>query len=281
MPIIRSAPIRLRILSAAALAILAAGCDDDPTGLSGPRGRSVFAVDESNALVVFGAMRPDQAESRGTITGLQAGEAVVGIDFRPVDGRLYAIGSSNRVYVVDTVTAAATAVGAAAFTPALAGTAYGVDFNPVPDRIRTHSDGEQNLRLHPGTGALAATDGVLAYAAGDAGAGSNPAIVATAYTNSVAGATTTTLFAIDAARDVLVTLANPNDGVMTTVGALGVSTAEFAGFDIAGNDGSAYAALSTGGSRSTLYTINVATGAATRVGTVDHERRLRGIAIAP
>lgn len=281
MPSARIAPNRLRVLLAAVLLTGTAACEEDSTGPSGPRGRSVFAVDESNALVVFGAMRPDQAETVGTITGLQSGESVIGIDFRPVDGRLYAVGSSSRIYVVDTATAAATVVAATAFTPALAGAAYGVDFNPVPDRIRTHSDAEQNLRLHPGTGAVGGVDGTLAYMAGDAGAGSNPSIAATAYTNSVAGATTTTLFAIDAARDVLVTLANPNDGMMRTVGALGVATTELAGFDIAGNDGSAYATLTTSGSRSTLYTIDLTTGAATRVGDVDHDRRLRGIAIAP
>jgi len=271
-------PVRLLL---PALAVFALACEGDPTGLSGPPGRTIFAVDESNVLVAFGAMRPDQADARGTITGLQSGEAIVGIDFRPADGKLYAVGSSSRVYMIDTVTAAATAVGTAAFTPALAGTAFGVDFNPVPDRIRTHSDTEQNLRLHPGTGALGAVDGVLAYAAGDAGAGSNPVIAGTAYTNSVAGATTTTLFAIDAARDVLVTLAAPNDGMMRTVGALGAATSEWVGFDIAGNDGSAYATLSTSDSGSALYTVNLTTGAATRVGTVDHGRRLRGIAIAP
>lgn len=276
----RIAPIRLRVLLAAALVVGTAACDEDPTGLSGPRGRSIFAVDESNALVVFGAMRPDQAESVGTITGLQSGEAIVGIDFRPVDGRLYAVGSSSRIYVVDTATAAATVVQGTAFTPTLSGAAFGVDFNPVPDRIRTHSDAEQNLRLHPVTGSVGAVDSTLAYATGDAGAGTNPSVVATAYTNSVAGATTTTLFAIDAARDVLVTLAAPNDGMMRTVGALGVNTSELAGFDIAGNDGAAYATLTTSGSRSALYTINTTTGAATLVGNVDHNRRLRGIAIA-
>lgn len=281
MPVRRDPRITRRPLLAAAALAAFAGCDSDPTGLSGPAGRTIYAVDESNVLVAFGAMRPDLAEDRGTITGLQSGESVVGIDFRPADGRLYAVGSTSRVYVVDTATAAATVVAAAPFTPSLAGAAFGVDFNPVPDRIRTHSDTEQNLRLHPGTGAVGGVDVALAYAPGDAGAGTNPVIAGTAYTNSIAGATTTTLFAIDAARDVLVTLPSPNDGVMSTVGTLGVTTSEHVGFDIAGSDGSAYATLSTGGSRSTLYMVNLASGAATRVGTVDHGRRLRGIAITP
>jgi hypothetical protein len=266
----------------AATAVLAAACDDDATGPSGPFGRAIYAVDDANTLIRFGSTRPDQV-ARAAITGMQPGETVVGIDFRAVDRRLYAVGSSSRIYTVDTVTAVATPVGSAAFTPALNGAAFGVDFNPVPDRVRVHTDAEQNLRLNQLTGAVAATDGALAYAAGDAGAGTNPAIAGTAYTNSVAPApATTVLFAIDSGRDVLVTLPNPNDGQMRTVGPLGVATTDRVGFDIVGSDGSAFATLTeAGASRSRLYTINTTTGAATLVGTVGHGSPLRGIAVAP
>ena len=273
---VRRAAARVAFVCAAAL--LTAGCDDDPTGPTALEGRRVYGVDARNNLVLFGSASVGTARSRA-ITGLQAGERVLGIDFRPVDGKLYALGGSSRVYVVDTATAAATVVGGAAFTPALAGTVFGWDFNPVPDRIRSHGALGQNLRLNPATGAVAATDGALVYAAGDAGTGT-PRIAATAYTNSVAGATTTTLFAIDAARDVLVTLPSPNDGQVRTVGALGVDAGDDAGLDVFPNDGVAYAALTVGG-RTSLYTVNLTTGAATRVGDVRGTGALRGIAVAP
>ncbi|GAB2991992.1 hypothetical protein GCM10027184_52610 [Saccharothrix stipae] len=61
------------------------------------------------------------------------------------------------------------------------------------DRIRLVTSKGQNLRLHPDTGAVAATDGVLAHVDG----GSAPRVAAAGYTNSVAGATSTTLYAID------------------------------------------------------------------------------------
>ena len=194
---------------------------------------------------------------------------------------LYALGSTSRIYVIDTLTAAATQVGAATFTPALAGITFGFDFNPVPDRIRVHSDADQDLRLHPVTGAVAGVDSVLSYPTGDANAGNNPNISGTAYTNSVAGATTTVLYAIDSNRDILVTLPVPNNGKLTTVGALGVNTSEFVGFDITGDTGVAYASLTTGASGSSLYTINLATGATTLIGNVDNSSPLRGLAVAP
>ena len=109
--------------------------------------------------------------------------------------------------------------------PPLAGASFGFDFNPTVDRIRLTSDARQNLRLNPDTGATAAVDGALTYAAGDPGAASTPRIVGSAYTNSVAGATTTQLFDLDAGRDALVLQNPPNNGTLVTVGSLGSTSA--------------------------------------------------------
>ena len=261
------------------------GCEDDDKMMN-PQpqpsiGRSVFAVDAGNNLIRFGAQSPNVVTRRVAISGLQNGEVIVGVDFRPVDKKLYALGSTSRVYTLDTLTATATLVGITTFTPALNGNSFGFDFNPVPDRIRVHSDTEQDLRLNPLTGGLAAVDSLLAYNAGDANFGVNPNITGTAYTNSVAGATTTVLYAIDSNRDILVTLPSPNNGKMTTVGTLGPNTTEFVGFDIAGDTGVAYATLTLGGAGSSFYTINLTSGAATLVGNIDNSAALRGLAVAP
>lgn len=310
----RRAPRRLALLVLLAMSTTLMACEGDvgpagptgstgptgpqgpvgPTGPTGPQGppgssvgRVIYGVDDANMLVAFGSQRPDVIIRRIAITGLEAAEQIVGVDFRAVDGRLYGIGSGSRIYTIDTTTAVATlaASAAAPFTPALSGTLFGVDFNPVPDRFRVHSDAEQNLRLNQLTGALAAVDGTLAYALGDPGVGTNPTITGTAYTNNVVGATTTVLYAIDSNRDVLVTLANPNDGVLTTVGALNVNTNGFVGFDIAGNNGSAFVTLTSGagaaGTGSTLYQVNLSTGALFAVGNVSGVSPLRSIAIAP
>lgn len=288
-------PLRIAATCALlALTVAACGDDDDADDLTGPgqgvtRGASIFGVDAQNTLVVFGRGNPTRGAVRSTaITGLASGETVVGIDFRAsaaatADRGLYAVTSASRIYMIDTTSGAATAIGSAAFTPAVSGAAFGVDFNPMVDRVRLHSDTEQNLRLNQLTGAVAATDTPLAYATGDAGAGQNPMIAGTAYTNSVAGAASTELFAIDAERDQLVFLATPNGGSLATRGPLGVNTTTAVGFDIVGSgSGTAYATLTPSGtSRSRLFTINLATGAATAVGDVNFGRPLVGIAVAP
>ncbi len=250
----------------------------------------IYGVNTSNQLVSFMSNNPATVKSVA-ITGVQAGERVVGIDFRPKDGRLYAITSQSRIYQLNPTTGAATAVGSGSFAPALAGSAFGMDFNPLPDRIRTHSDADQNLRLHPDTGAAvdadANVDGTqpdanLSYVAGDVAAGQNPNLVGTAYTNSVVGATITTLYAIDSARDTMVTLASPNNGQIATVGELGIATTDAVGFDIAPLGNIAYATLTeTQSGPSSLYTLNLMTGKATLVARVGSAAPLVGIAIAP
>ena len=300
-------PRLLRALAGAfCLVATLAACDDDDDdnddltgpGASVPAGRTIFGVDASNNLVAFGAQNPTTTAARRiAITGLGTGETVVGIDFRstaPVtaaaDRKLYGTTTASRVVTIDTVSGAATPLGTAPFTPALIGTAFGFDFNPVADRIRLHgSDQEQNLRVNQLTGvANSPVDTVLAYAMGDANVGQNPNVVGAAYTNSVAGATTTELFAIDSDKDVLVFLASPNSGRLSTRGALGVNTTQDVGFDVFGpgaagtTTAQAFATLTTvGQSRSKLYTVNLTNGQATLVGDVNYSRPLVGIAVTP
>ena len=213
------------------------------------------------------------------ITGLQAGETILGIDYRPANHVLYGLGSASRLYSLDPTTGAATQIGSAgAFT--LSGTAFGFDFNPTVDRIRVTSTTTQNLRLNPNDGTLAATDSALAYAAGDPNVGATPRIVGSAYTNNFSGATTTTLYDIDSNLDILATQIPPNNGVLNTVGALGFNTSDLVGFDISGLTGTAFASLTApGAATSSLFTVNLATGAGTLVGTIGASVALLDIAV--
>ena len=266
---------RTRMLLLATLLLCAAGLGRAATA---DAAELFYGVDTENRLVSFNSDAPN-AITRTSFTGLPAGEQIVGLDQRPANKQLLALSSASRLYRIDAATGAATAVGAAPFTPALAGTSFGFDFNPTVDRIRITSEARQNLRAHPDTGAIAFVDGVLTYAAGDAGAASTPRVVGSAYTNSVAGATTTTLFNVDAGRDFLTIQNPPNAGTLVSVGALGVDAGDNAGFDISSVDGVAYAALQVSPSVSSgLYRINLTTGAATLAGRIGGGTALRALA---
>ena len=222
-------------------------------GLAIPTTAVAYAVDNSNNLQIFNLATPGTPVSK-PITGLQAGENILGIDMRPATGQLYALGSTSRLYAINMSSGAATAAGVGPFATLLVGTAFGFDFNPTVDRIRVVSNTGQNIRLNPNDGTLAATDAVLNPGV--------PAVSAAAYTNSFPGATATMLFDIDPSTDKLYMQNPPNNGTLVEVGPLGIDVTADNGFDIGGTSNKAYA-LVTVGSTTKIYSINLTTGAAT------------------
>jgi uncharacterized surface protein with fasciclin (FAS1) repeats len=205
-----------------------------------PRGTlgTVYAITDANELATFPA--DDHTSVTVTpITGLAEGP-LVGIDVRPATGAVFALSNDGVVYTINPSDATATAVGPA-IDPTLEAAAFGFDFNPTVDRIRVGISTGQNLRLNPETGAIGMNpdtgeptiDGLLLFADGDPNVDTTPRVVGAAYTNSVAGATETQLFVIDAATGSLALQNPPNDGVLNTVGDLGVDLSDAASFDIA------------------------------------------------
>jgi hypothetical protein len=250
-----------------------------PTQLAG----DVFALTETNKLVSFNPATPQKVCTSATFTGQQAGENIVGIDVRPADAALYALGSTGRVYTVDTASATLTlkstlaaAIGDVT-TPyaGLVGTEFGVDFNPGNDVLRVVSDTGQNFRANVDNGAT--TTDVAVNPIG-------PVIGEAAYSNSFVGAGTAFYYTIDSVSDTLQVLGRPSgnaiNGDMQAIGTLGVGdVSSTAGFDIFGTNNQGLAALNiAGATTSDLFTINLGTGAATRIDTVGGGERVRGLA---
>lgn len=148
----------------------------------------IYLLDTSGTLSRRNADLPLLASHRVKVHGLNSRDRLVGIDVCPATGQLYALGRSGQLYLVQPSTGRATAVGKASV--GIGQDAVGFDFNPTVDRIRVVTSAGRNLRLHPDTGAVTATDGTLVYAAGS----TTPNVAAAGYTNSVAGATTTGLY---------------------------------------------------------------------------------------
>ncbi len=214
-----------------------------------PTNPVAYAVSLNNELMVFNPFAPTPVVK--AITGLQTNESVVGIDFRPANGQLYALGSTSRLYTINTSSGAAAVVGGV-FSTALSGTAFGFDFNPTVDRIRVVSNTGQNLRLNPNDGTIAAVDGALTAA--------NNTITGAAYTNNFAGATTTVLYDINSQNGRLYRQDPPNDGTLVEVGSLGITIDAANGFDIGGSSNTGYAIFTVGGT-TRLYAINLQNGA--------------------
>lgn len=259
---------------------------------------SVAYVLSNNSLIAFDTTNPDQTSNALAIAGLASGENLVGIDFRPQNGMLYGLSSNGaggvQLYAISIQTGVATAIGTtgsfvdAVGNPiAIAGN-VGFDFNPTVDRIRVVTDSGLNFRINPNTGAF--IDGDLGGSAGSV-AGLNPdgainggttTVDGAAYTNNAPNVTATTQYALDAANNTLFIQNPPNSGTTTnplTV-TLNGATLDFtavngfdtpAGVNVAASGtaatGKALAALTVSGVTS-LYAIELSTGAATLVGSI-------------
>jgi hypothetical protein len=229
---------------------------------------SLVGLAEDNTLVLFDSDSPSSTTSV-QVSGIEG--TLLGIDRRPANNLIYGLTSADNLYTINPFTGAASFVSKLS-VPFDGGRISGVDFNPVPDRLRVIGGNDQSFRINVDNGVVI-VDGSLNP--GD------PNVTAVAYTNADNDpATGTTLYDIDYVSDTLLIQNPPNNGTLVPVGSLGVDIDALAGFDIFTSNGvnTAFAALtpaSTTGAN--LYTINLTTGAATSVGAIGGGKRLIGL----
>lgn len=282
------------VLAIAAICSLGiAGCNDDDDFVSNPTPTTptpmvtgdLIALTEAGQIVSVNRDAPSALISTQMVSGLQANDSLVGIDYRPADGQLYAVGALGNIYTVDPSTGVATlksslmntdltaAFGGITGNPSL----MSVDFNPVADRLRVVGNDGQNLRINVDTGATI-IDGTV-------NGGTNPMVTSVAYTNSFAGTGSTRMFNIDISQDRLYQQ-DANVGTLLTSAPLGVNAMGSSGFDIDGINNMGYAALKVGNSLQ-LHSIDLAaigtdTDAAMKIGDLPATLMdLRGIALKP
>jgi Ca2+-binding RTX toxin-like protein len=259
------------------------GSGDDV--LQGDGELRLLGLTDRNAIVTFDPSQPSLAQT-ATISGIDG--TLISIDVRPADGLLYGLTDTNKLYIINPTTGGTTFISTLSPISFTAAQQSGVDFNPVPDRLRLVGSNEQNLRVNVDNGAVAdfdpntpgvQPDQTLAYAPGDRNFGQNPNITGAAYTNSFAPSPDsnrrTTLYEIDSNLDVLVRQGglnfpdnppSPNTGQLFTVGGLGVDFAPTAGFDIYSPAGGINVAYAVSGAA--LFRVDLNTGVATRLGSV-------------
>jgi hypothetical protein len=141
--------------------------DPDPT-VPGPEpepapvpvGNVVYAVDLKNNLLVFGTESFDVLSGQARITGLPILNRVIGIVYRPSDGKLYGVGNDSRVYIIDPSTAVATPVSDQSFEPGIVEffeIHFAMALEPNGDRVRlisTEGGGNWSISLDDGTATM-------------------------------------------------------------------------------------------------------------------------------
>jgi ribosomal protein L24E len=235
--------------------------------LKGHTGVGVTATTGTKAkVVVFDTENPGSATVLREVE-LGGPAPVVGVDFRPgtLDAYLLVQTSGTTLALVKSdIAGNTTTIGTVTLTTAAS--AFGMDFNPVVDRIRLITNAGESYRINPDT---AETTKDTNVPAGMGGA---------AYTNPVKGATVTTLFDINYANDTLFRQGgvdgadpSPNSGTVTSIGALGENLSLNFGFDIAKSGTALVAGQLEGSTSSVLLAINLATGDATNLGRLDSD----------
>lgn len=215
-----------------------------------PTNPVAYAVGTSNQLYIFDPTLTTPTIYTKTITGLQSGETIYGIDMRPMNGVLYAMGSSNRLYTINIGTGAVTSIGIISTT--LNGTSFGFDFNPLTDMIRVVSNTGQNLRINP-VNAIATVDtGISPVSA---------TLSAAAFSYNFRLASSTALYVIDHTADKLYRQ-DPNTGILTAIGDLGINVEAANGFDTVYAGSDMALVIFTVGSVNRCYQIDLTTGTA-------------------
>lgn len=248
------------MIKAPRLAPLAAAVVATAAAAAPASAKTVAALVDGSTLAIVDAVAKKAVSS----VKLDGGASLVGIDVRPADKQLYGLTTTGDVVVIDWKTGKWTKKSTLS-EKLPAGALFAVDFNPAADRLRVIGSDGTSLRINVDDGKTI-VDGRLRFADTDAMKGQSAKVAAAAYTNSVAGTKETALYDIDWNSGALLKQAPPNDGILNTVGKLGVTLDGAAAFDIAPEgDGKNTAWLMAG---KTLYSVDLATGAAKSAGDV-------------
>lgn len=309
-------PMQLSALVALSIGI--ASCDENDPRLSADS--NLLAITQATSgtqeLIAFGRQSPGTITQKTLVTGLASGDSIIGLDVRPADNILIILtrnSTTAKLYTVNPSSGVATSIctlvsGATGMSTSVALGAsdnYGADFNPTAlggNALRVVSSAGQNLRVETRPGmtlgmnvagaseCATSVDGSLNTVAAGAST-TRTGISAAAYTNSVAGATATTLYYIDADEaaptttigDRLAISTDPNGGLVGNVGGpLGPDISGINGFEIGGADNIVSLAAQIGSATvSTLFSVNLATGLATELGTIGGGVAVTGLTSKP
>jgi hypothetical protein len=249
---------------------------DDPAASS-----TLVALTDDGHLLTFGSAAPRTISKDVAITGLAKGDTLRAIAFDP-HGTLYGV-SFMHWYLIHPTGVATLKTGPNLNLFSEGGT-LGASFDPVTSRLRVIDDLGDNKLIDLATGVPDSFESPT-FVPGDVNHNFGCFLAAIAYTNEFSGAGSSTLYGEDVnPSPILVTLGgpngdpSPNGGEAHTVAALQPISA----FTIGGAGNTAYAVGADNISgRTALYTVDLTTGAETRVGHFGSDATIVSLAVVP
>lgn len=242
----------------------------------------------ANRLFTVDAAAPGVFLSNMAITGLNPGEQLLGIDLRPANLQLYGLatnGATSRLLLINSQTGVATSVGSGFTSPQIpVSTFCGLGFAPATDMLHVSCfAGRQNFFINPTTGIVSIFN-PFTFRQGDPHVGANPLVDEFAYAGDVAGVQVNTVYGIDDGTATFLSIGSPTDvppfssGQLTTVGQLNIGVLNQSG-DMVVNRNDPSKVFATFNNK--LFSVNVATGQGTLVGTFPAGSQIDGLALAP
>lgn len=213
----------------------------------------LFYATAGNVLYTYNTKSVRTPSASIRIDGLESSEQILSIDFRPATGELYALSSSSKIYILNVQTGRVRAVSTVAFTPKLESANARINFDPTTDMIRLITDRGQNLRIDPITAQVSKAESNIVTN-----------ISGISYSNNIAGATATTMYALDAKAGKLYKQDASSATALQEVGSLGVAF-DMASLEIAPS-GLQAVIIGKNGSSSSMYEVNLTDGKAILTG---------------
>lgn len=246
--------IRVLALTGTLVALISAATEAQSDGL-------IIGLVDNKSLV---SIDPSTRKASGPVTIKGTDTRIAGFDVRPADGLLYGIASNGEIYTLDIKSGQAQKRSklSAPWPPGVTTT---VDFDPAGDRLRVMGSNKANVIVNVDDGKVS-VDAPHKYKDGDVNAGKTPKVIAGAFSQSRKGAQTTALYVIDATTKALLLQEPANEGLLITVGPLGITLMEPVAFNIVTTGDRNEAMLVSGG---VLFSIDLGTGKATSAGKIE------------
>lgn len=222
---------------------------------TGANAALLVGVTGTNNLVTFDSNTPGSYVSSNPITGTQNGNFITDIAYNSDNGKHYGLDTSANLYEL--------ALGGSASLVAsslpLASFDAGFAYDPSTGKLAFAAfSGAVLSTLNVDGSGL--SSGSFTYGIGDTNEAMNPAIFGLAVDPDFYEA-----FTLDADLNTLGRFFDPGLSELFTIGSLGLDVTALGDLTIDSN-GNAFAALSTDGITTSLYSINTGTGAASLVG---------------
>jgi hypothetical protein len=247
-----------------------------PASPPAPPGTRLVGLTAAADLLTFTTDKPGTILRTVHVRGLPLGDSFLGVAQRPANGYLYGF-TKTALYDIDLTGGTAARVGAG-FGQTLPTGQYACDFDPATDRLRIVSAAGLNVRAHPVTGTLLPADAAFAFAPGDDNESATPVVRSIAFTGRASPGTTSKCFVLESGLAALARLGTPasapdeaRDGLLSTIGPLAIEGLEQLPLGqamTATGERTAYAAIQSSTSTSSLFHVDLTAGRAVHVGTI-------------